>query len=87
MDFRNFLLPGFFSGVETEVSKHRFVLGRTSVSSTSGLLGVIHFGFTTFSSLAILNLKLSLFFLIFVAPGLYTRSDKQGFLSAIKSGR
>ena len=86
MDFRNFLLPGFLSGVETEISKYRFVLGRTSVSSTSGLLGVINFGFTTFSSLAI-NLKLSLFFLIFIAPSLQTRSDKQGFLSAIKSGR
>ena len=52
------------------------------MSSTSGLLGIINFGFTTFSLLAI-NLKLSLIFLIFVAHGLQTQSDKQGFLSAI----
>ena len=41
----------------------------------------INFGFTTFSTLAI-NLKVSLVFLIFVAHGLQTQSDKEGFLSA-----
>ena len=75
-----FFCPGLLSGVETEVGKLRFVLGRTSISS--GSLCVINFGFTTFSTLAI-NLKVSLVFRIFVAHGLQTRSDKEGFLSAL----
>ena len=77
-----FFYPGLPSGVETEVCKLCFVLGRTSVSSTSGSLCVVNFGFTTFSTLAI-NLKVSLVFLIFVAHGLQTRSDKEGFLLAL----
>ena len=58
----------------------RFVLGRTSVSLTSGSLCVINFGFTTFSTLAI-NLKVSLVFLILVAHGLQTRSDNAAHMT------
>ena len=68
--FEIFFCPGLLSGVETEVGKFRFVLGRTCVSSPSGSL----------SALAI-NPKVSLVFLILVAHGLQTRSDKEGFLS------
>ena len=77
--FVTFFFPGLRFGVETEVAKVRSVLGRTaSVTSSSRLLaiGVTNFELISFSTLAI-KLKSSLVFLIFVAQGLQTRSDRE----------